>query len=142
MDRSHDERRREYKYRFAQAVIFGMPVLALQMFGTSLGGPEAARWIAILQALLSGWITYIGAAGMLFEGAVLLASRRRITGDLLAAAVAVFCYLLSLFGLVLPILFTARPGPAPNLFAVTVLTVALWSGWKWFAFARPGFDTP
>ena len=44
------DRRREFKYRCAQALIFGLPVLVLQYFGHSLGGSrqEASRWIAIL----------------------------------------------------------------------------------------------
>src|SRR5439155_14755490 len=70
--RPDEQRFREYKYRCAQAIIFGIPVIALQLFGRSLGGPEAPRWIAILQALLSGWVVYVAAAGMIFEGLILI----------------------------------------------------------------------
>ena len=65
---------REFQYRFAQATVFGLPVIALQICGPSLGGADAPRWVAILQILLCGWIVYVGAAGILFEGAILLAS--------------------------------------------------------------------
>src|SRR5687767_3056847 len=68
LDRPVSERLRESKYRFAQSVVFGLPVLALQWFGYRLGGTEADRWIGLLQLLLAGWIMYVGAAGLLFEG--------------------------------------------------------------------------
>ena len=70
--RPADQRLREYKYRCAQAIVFGLPVIGLQYLGPSIGGPEAPRWVAILQAALAGWVVYIGAAGMLFEGLLVL----------------------------------------------------------------------
>ena len=60
--RDDDQRLREYKYRFSQAAVFGLPVLALQGWGRSLGGPESERWVGVLQALLAGWVVYVGAA--------------------------------------------------------------------------------
>src|SRR5450432_15180 len=91
--RPRDQRCREYKYRCAQAIIFGLPVVALQYFGKSLGvtPQESSRWIAILQALLAGWVTYVAAAGMLFEGIILLPQKFR--ADLLVAAIAIAFYL-------------------------------------------------
>src|SRR5690349_16336516 len=107
------ERCREFRYRCAQTIVFGIPVLALHRFGRSLGGPEADRWVAILQALLTGWIVYIAAAGMLFEGLISL-PRRGPSPDLFVALAAVVGYFSSLAGRVLPILFTGRLGPAPD----------------------------
>src|SRR5688572_5630049 len=78
LSRPLDQRVREHKYRFAQAAVFGLPVLGLQYFGHKLGGPEAGKWVGLLQALLAGWVMYVGAAGMLFEG-ILLLRRRGIT---------------------------------------------------------------
>lgn len=128
LDRPPDQRRREYQYRFAQAVVFGLPVLALQRFGHSLGGQEAGRWVAILQGLLAGWVVYIGAAGMLFESMVWL-FRRRFTADLLPAAAAVLLYLLTLVRIA-----TARP----PWFHWAVVVIVAWTGVRWWGLARPG----
>src|SRR4051812_39463558 len=93
--RPDEQRLSEYKYRCAQAIIFGLPVIGLQYFGASLGGPEAPRWVAILQALLAGWVVWIGTAGMLFEGLILL-PRRGPTIDLFVAAAAIALYVTTL----------------------------------------------
>ena len=133
LQRSADQRLREYKYRFSQAIVFGLPVLALQIWGGALGGPESERWVGLLQALLAGWIVYVGAAGMLFEGLILL--RRRLVADLLPAGFAVACYLFSLVS-VLHVLFTGRLWYRPLLFHVSVITIALWTGLQWYRHAR------
>src|SRR3954471_24338351 len=113
--RPAEQRLREYKYRCAQALIFGLPVLGLAVFGPSLGGPEAPRWIAILQALLTGWIVFVGAAGMLFERLVLL-PRKGAHPELLVSLAAVALYLATLIFHVLPILITAHVGRGANFF--------------------------
>ena len=118
LDRPPDQRVREYKYRFAQSVVFGLPVIALELFGPSLGGREAARWVFFLQVLLAGWVIYVGAAGMLFEGVLLL--RNRVTADLIVATTAVTTYLLSATSL------------APGLFPWAVSAVAIWTAFKWW----------
>jgi cation transport ATPase len=119
------ERQREHRYRFAQALVFGVPVLALQWFGRRLGGEEQDRWIGLLQALLTGWIVYVGAAGMAFEGILLL--RRRVTGGLLIGLAVIGTYLLSLASWV-HLLFRKTYWPTPPLFHVAVLLVLLWTG--------------
>jgi cation transport ATPase len=118
LERPAEQRRREYKYRCAQSLVFGIPVILLQYFGHRLGGPEAARWVFVLQALLAGWVMYVGAAGMLLEGLILL--RRRILPDLLVALVALGLYLAGLLG------------PLP-LFHLSVMVVAAWTGIRWAA---------
>src|SRR5688572_19887716 len=86
-----DQRLREYKYRCAQSLVFGLPVVALQYIGTSLGGPEAPRFVAIIQMLLAGWVMYVGAAGMLVEGAILF-EKGKFLWDLAVATCAIGLY--------------------------------------------------
>jgi hypothetical protein len=135
LDRPADQRRREYQYRFGQAVVFGLPVLGLEWFGRSLGGPESDRWVAILQALLTGWIVYVAAAGMLFEGLVWLA-RRRLAADLVPSALSVGLYLASLARLAAYALRGAA-GPFPRTwFHWVVVVLIAWSGLRWWQFVR------
>jgi|SRR5687767_12541286 cation transport ATPase len=131
--RPPEQRVREYKYRCAQSLVFGLPVIFLQYFGHALGGPEAARWVAILQALLAGWVMYVGAAGMLFEG--LLRRDRQTAGDLAASAIALAAYVASLVS-VLAIFATGRPWHRPLLFHVSVLVTAVWTGLQWWRLRR------
>src|SRR4051812_19198715 len=65
LDRPEAQRLQEFRYRFGQSVVFGLPVLALQWFGRSLGGAESDRWVALLQGLLAGWVVYVAATGVL-----------------------------------------------------------------------------
>ncbi len=131
--RPDDQRLREYKYRFSQAVVFGLPVLALQAWGGALGGSESDRWVGILQALLAGWVVYVGAAGMLFEGLLLLP--RRVMADLIPALGAVIAYAFSLIS-VLHVLFTGQLWYRPLLFHVSVIVVAAWTGLQWWRCSR------
>jgi hypothetical protein len=131
--RPDDQRLREYKYRFSQAVVFGLPVIALQLWGGALGGPESDRWVAVLQALLAGWVVYVAAAGMLFEGLILLP--RRVTADVVPAMLSLVAYLFSLIS-VLHVLFTGRLWYRPLLFHVSVIVVALWTGIQWYRWSR------
>ena len=135
--RPDEQRLREYKYRFSQAVVFGLPVIALQLWGGALGGPEAERWVGILQALLAGWVAYVGAAGMLFEGLVLLfgVSPRRLTADLPLAMAAALTYLYSLAS-VLHVFVDGRPAYQPLLFHWCVTLLALWTGLQWLRWSR------
>ena len=131
MSRPPEQHVREFKYRFAQTVVFGLPVLALQFFGPSLGGApeESRRWIAVLQALLTGWVTYVAAAGMLAEGILLLG--KRFSLDPVVAAIAVGLYLVSL-GSALGVLVRGQPLFDPMLFHVVVILLAVWCGWRWW----------
>ena len=113
--------------------MFGLPVLALQWRGHALGGAEAERWVAILQALLAGWVVYVGAAGMLFEGLILLP--RRIMPDLAAAMLAVAAYVFSLVS-VLHVAVNGALWYRPLLFHVSVLIVAAWTGLQWLRWSR------
>lgn len=127
-----EQRLREYKYRCAQAIVFGLPVIFLHFGGHRLGGPEAQRWSQLFQALLAGWVMYVGAAGMLFEG--LLVLPRRVTGDLLVAGAALALYLVSASSMAC-LLFTGACG-VPSLFYLSVILLMFWTGWKWVMLAR------
>ncbi|HEY1628333.1 MAG TPA: hypothetical protein VGF52_00660 [Tepidisphaeraceae bacterium] len=133
--RPWDQRQREFKYRFAQAVIFGLPVIALQYFGHSLGGTpsEANRWIAILQGLLCTWVVYVAAAGMLFEGIVLLPHVLRL--DFVIAAIAMLLYLFSIISM-LPIFIHGHPLNMPRLFHYVIFILAIWCGFRWWQISR------
>jgi cation transport ATPase len=131
--RPNSERAREYKYRFAQAAVFGLPAIALQVFGQSLGGPEAHRWVAVFQAVLTGWVVYVGAAGMLFEGLLRL-SRRNLTADLLPALLVVSLYLVALYHAAISLRTNVATA---GLFHVPVLVLAPWVALRWWAFADP-----
>jgi cation transport ATPase len=125
LTRPAEQRAREFKYRCAQSIVFGLPVLALQWIGPRLGGPEAARWIGILQALLCGWIVYVAAAGRLIEG--LVARTRRFVPDTLVALLACGMYLYSAV-CVIPIFIVGHTLHAPLLFHIVVLLLIPWTG--------------
>jgi hypothetical protein len=128
LSRPLEQRAREFKYRFAQAVIFGLPVLALQWFGGALGGPadEARRWVAVLQALLAGWVTYVAAVGIVAEGLL----SRRITLDFIVGGMSILLYLFSL-GSVIGVVVRGQPFYAPLLFHVAIILLAIWCGIRW-----------
>ena len=135
LSRPAHQRRIEYKYRCAQAIIFGIPVIALQYLGPALGGDEAPRWIAILQALLAGWAVYVGAAGMLFEG--LLTIKRGLAPDLIIAILSIATYLYSLI-FTGSILLTGRLTYQPLLFHVSVILIGAWTGIQWWRLRAAG----
>lgn len=144
MARPPEQRLREYKYRFSQSVVFGLPVIALQVYGRALGPAEADRWVSLFQSLLAGWVLYVN-LGMFFEGAVLLAGPRKLSGDFLVAAVAILLYAASLVSAVYGIA-TGRLLYRPLMFVACVLVLMAWSGLRWFALSRraPAFadDNP
>ncbi|HMB94411.1 MAG TPA: hypothetical protein VKK61_00060, partial [Tepidisphaeraceae bacterium] len=141
LNRPSDQKLREFKYRFAQSAIFGLPVLALQYFGHYLGGTaqEADRWIAILQALLCGWVVYVAATGMLVEG--ILLPRQIFLADFLIALLAAIFYLFSLISTA-AVLFRGHPLSWPRLFHWVVMLLAVWCGLRWWQMARSKWPDP
>jgi cation transport ATPase len=129
LDRPASQRLREYKYRFAQSLVFGLPVVALAAFGPAIGGPEAGRWIGLLQALLAGWVMYVGASGMLVEALM----RRRVTLDGLAAAAAIGLYLLAVGTVAWRMMASGGAALASSrvLFSCAVLLACAWAGIRW-----------
>jgi hypothetical protein len=132
LSRPATERAREYRYRFGQSVVFGLPVIALQLWGDKLGGREALRWTGVFQALLAGWVIYVAAAGMLFEG-ILLLGRRRVTGDLVCASMAVAVCLLSALRLIHVLIGPSRGRP---VFHWAIVILGTWSALRWWQFSR------
>jgi cation transport ATPase len=130
--RPREQRAREFKYRFAQSLVFGLPVLALQRFGRALGWVEADRWVGLLQLVLAGWVLYVAAAGLLFEG--ILTRRRRVSADLIVALAAVAAFVLSISA-VAATLFGRTPRWSPRFDAVVALLI-FWSGVRWWWLSR------
>lgn len=137
LTRPAEQRTREFKYRFAQGFVFGLPVLALQWFGHALGGSpdEAARWTAVLQALLAGWVTYVAGASLVAEGILRYQRGLPAAGcDFWIATAAVLVYLYSLAS-TLGVFMQGRPFYSP-LFHVAVATLSIWTGARWLYLAR------
>lgn len=141
LNRPVEQRRKEYQYRFAQAVVFGLPVLALQTWGHQLGGTESPRWVGLLQSLLTGWVLYVGAVGILLEGALTLCLPRRnrrkggLSGwwaiaDFAVACVAAGAYFWSVGWLVFLTVVTRKPAAVPTAFHWVVILVAVWAGFR------------
>ena len=129
--RPPEQRLREYKYRFGQSIVFGLPVIALELWGRALGPADWQRWVSLFEALLAGWVLYVN-LGMLFEGVLLL--RQRVTGDFIIASIAAIIYLASLISALHGIIF-ARVW-YPLLFHVCVIVLAGWTLWRWLRHAR------
>ena len=131
LNRPASERLREYKYRFAQSTVFGLPVIALHYFGPSLGGPEAGRWIGMLQLLLAGWVMYVGVIGMAVEGIL----RRKFTADAFVACVALIAFLICAAA-VIHLFMTGRASRFQDSFHWAVLIAIGWSAVQWFRHER------
>jgi hypothetical protein len=129
LTRPPEQRLREHKYRFSQSIVFGLPVVALQLYGRALGPADSERWVSLLQALLAGWVLYVN-LGMLFEG-ILLLPARRVTGDFLVSILAVALYGYSLVSAAHGIV-TGRLLYRPLLFHACVIVLAAWTGWRWW----------
>jgi cation transport ATPase len=135
LSRGPQERRREHRYRFSQAVVFGLPVIGLQLVGQRLGGDESGRWVGLFQALLAGWVVYVAAAGMVSEGIAVLCVRRGLSADMLVSVLAVLLYMHSLLS-VAHVLVDGTLWYRPLLFHVTVMLLAAWTGLQWWRWAR------
>ena len=132
LDRPAAQRLMEHRYRFSQAMVFGLPVLALQWWGARLGGRGGENWVALLQVLLTGWVVYVGATGMLVDGALRLRRRGRFSADFLVALLVAAMYAASLASFV-HIFFAGRLWFTPTLFHCCVLSLALWTGLRWLS---------
>jgi len=125
LNRPAAERLREHNYRFAQCLIFGIPVLALQYLGPKLGGSDAPRWTGLLQTLLAGWTVYIGAVPLLAEGFVLMA-HRQFKIDAVIAGCAALLYIVGVAGWIMTL--RGRAAFFAGAFGLSVVVVILWSG--------------
>ena len=130
--RPPEQRTREYQYRFAQSVVFGLPVIALVLWGNRLGPLDAQRWGSVMQMLLAGWVIYVN-LGMIFEGALIL--RRRVTADFLVATLALGLFLFSAIS-VAHVFVAGTLWYRPLLFWAQVIVLAAWTGFSWWRMAR------
>ena len=130
--RPDEQRLREHKYRFAQSVVFGLPVLALHHWGAALGPVDSQRWASVLEALLAGWVMYVN-IGMIIEGIVV--RRLNVMPDFLVASIALVLYAWSLTGVIHVLAYNSL-WPRPLLLHVCVILLAIWTGAQWFRFAR------
>jgi hypothetical protein len=139
LTRPRDQRLREYKYRFGQSIVFGLPVIALHFWGANLGPVDSQRWSSLLQSLLCGWVVYVN-LGMLFEGFV---DRRltststvesRLRGDFIVATIALSLYLYSVISAIKGIITSHLW--YPTLFQFCIILLSTWSAWRWW---RLGF---
>lgn len=108
-------------------------MLALHFFGPRLGGPESARWIGLMQALLAGWCLYLAALPMLSESLMLIAmGKLRI--ELAVSLAAMILYIIGVTGWIFTL--RGRAAPLPSAFSVVVVILILWSALHWFRLAR------
>jgi cation transport ATPase len=133
LNRPISERIREHKYRFAQCTVFGLPVIALHLFGAKLGGPESARWVGLMQALLAGWCLYLAALPILSESLMLLAMGKK-KAELLVAVAAMVLFLIGLIGWVFTLL--GRGTLLSGGFTIEVVILIAWSGAQWLRLSR------
>jgi len=124
LSRPPADRLRESKYRFGQSIVFGLPVIALQLFADKLGPTDADRWSSLLQSLLAGWVLYVN-LGPLAESALL----RRPTADGVVCGLGLSIYLFSLISAAHGIL-TGRLWWR-TFFDVMVALLGVWSAWRW-----------
>src|SRR5205085_5637729 len=121
---------------FAQSVVFGLPVIALQLWGSKLGPTDAQRWASVMQMLLAGWVMYVN-LGMIFEGALLLRrgfdklTAGRITADFVIATVALALFLFSAIS-VSRVFISGALWYRPLLFWAQVVVLAAWTGFSWW----------
>jgi cation transport ATPase len=135
-NRAQSEQARAHKYRFAQSLIFGLPVLALELFGEKLGGAESARWVMLFQALLAAWVMFVGAVPMIMENILAKAERRNQDIKLSSSASglwAVAIYFVGIFSWVLVLRGGRR---IPYTFAISVAIVIISSGVQWLRLSR------
>ena len=133
LTRPISERIREHKYRFAQCIVFGLPVLALYFFGPKLGGPEAGRWIGLLQALLAGWCLYLAALPMASESAMLFVMGK-FRFELLIASAAAILYIVGLVGWIFTL--RGRAAPMPVAFSIEIALLIAFSGLQWMRLSK------
>lgn len=142
-----DQMTREYRARFAQSLVFGLPALAVHYLGPMLasGGGQSAGSMAfpwLLEMVLVGWALWVAGLPLLWQGAWSLIHLRP-TADLLTTTIVMFAFVPSAVG-VGSLLFIAEPwfgsptaphsgtqplaGPA---FHIAILAVMIATGQRW-----------
>ncbi|MBC8106853.1 MAG: hypothetical protein H7Z14_09715 [Anaerolineae bacterium] len=83
-----------------------------------------------MQIVLSGWILFVAATGMLSEGFVLLAARRKVSADFIVALISVAMFVFSCISAGVHFFGSKSP---PQFFHLIVILLAAWSGIRWIS---------
>lgn len=140
----------EYRTRFAQSLVFGLPAVILHYIGPVLavGGGESASnmlypWM--IEMVLVGWALWAGGLPILWQG-VMSALHLRTTADLLTTAIVFAAFIPSLIGVV-SVIFghepwfnsgqgsTSQAGPTFHV-AMLAIMLALFQRWRMFKHAH------
>ncbi|MEE9212700.1 MAG: hypothetical protein V3U29_08610 [Phycisphaeraceae bacterium] len=125
----------EYKSRFATALVFGLPALALHYLGPLLAGhptePRGMFYPWLFELLLVGWACIAAGWPILWQGGLALV-RLRVTGDLLTSVIVIAAFVPSAVGVV-SMLGAAEPwmsadGPACHA-AILAIIIAVLQRW-------------
>lgn len=133
----------EYRTRFAQSLVFGMPAIVLHYLGPVLavGGGESAGnmlypWL--IQMVLVGWALWAGGLPILWQG-VMSAIHLRSTADLVTTVIVFVAFIPSLIGMI-AVIFGNEPwfanangdgGPAFHV-AIFAVMLALFQRWQMY----------
>lgn len=142
----------EYRTRFAQSLVFGLPAIILHYMGPVLavGGGEAAGnmlypWM--IEMVLVGWALWAGGLPILWQG-VMSAIHLRATADLLTTVIVFAAFVPSLVGVV-SVIFGHEPwfgtaaamqsktavGPAFHV-AMLAIMLGLFQRWRMYKHAH------
>jgi hypothetical protein len=101
LDQLRDRVAYEYKSRFATALVFGLPALAVHYLGPVLTGatatPRDLLYPWLIELLLVGWLCVAAGWPILFQAALSL-RYLRATADLLTAAIVLIAFVPSVIG--------------------------------------------
>jgi len=147
-----DRMKLEYRGRFAQSLVFGLPALVVHYLESILasGGGQSASSLAFpwfLQMVLVGWAIWVAALPILWQGVWSLIHLRP-TADLLTTFIISLAFVPSAYG-VMSLLFTGDPwfgvavpavrghgftqgGPAFHL-AIMAVMLATCQRWRMYA---------
>lgn len=130
----------EYKSRFATALVYGLPALALHYFAPVLAGSGDTRSMVypwLFEMILAAWVCVSAGWPIIWQGVAALI-RLRLTGDALVTLLIVASWLPSALGLA-SIAFAQEPwlshGGREPLFHATVMCVTLAALQRWLAHA-------
>ncbi len=135
-----EEAARQWKGRLAQALVYGLPAVALHYVAPILaeaGGSRKFLYPWFFEMLLAGWVCVVGAWPVLWQGALSLA-HLRMTAELFFTAVLLGAFVPSAVG-VATIVVRAEPWFSPNGPTFHAVVVLVWSAaWQRWRAARHG----
>ena len=140
----------EYRSRFATALVYGLPALALHYLAPILasGGGREPRDLVypwLFELLLGGWVILAAGWPLLWQGLVSLI-HLRMTSDLFFSLLVIAAYVPSALGMLsmplveTPWLMTVKVGGVGPMFHVTVIVTILATLQRWLAHAAAWDD--